>query len=876
MTFPTVSRRAGAAALACALLVLAQAAGAQPLNRSTYDDMIAVAEEQLELNRPYGALTWYKKAYEEEKSPELAYVIGELNYELRDYQKAVNYLRRGMRKAPDGELVEGHFYLGRSHKMMGNYGEAIEALREFKRQAPGHEWTERADIEIAGARMALDLVEPPRIKVENAGRGVNSSNQEYSPSIGADGNLYYAGFGKNGYVMEEGEKAASIRVFSAAAAEDGSYGKGAPLPKAINRAGYQTANVAVSPDGNAMLFVRAKLQGAADVESKIYYAAKQSGDRWGGVEEVRGVNGAYLAKHPAFGELFGKEVMFFVSDMDGGQGGLDIYYAEKLGEGQYDRPVNLGATVNTPYDDVTPFYNEGTLYFSTEGRPTLGGFDVFRSDWSGDAWSEPVNMGKGFNSSLDDRYFGLDASGKRGVVASNRPPTRSVKSKTCCDDVFLLNVEPILIDLLATTLDADGQLLPEVTVDLAQVSDGDTTVLSRKLNPKGNRFDFELVDDESYVLIARRSGYTDASAELNTVGITEPTTLERTLVLEPAEVIADGGGGGDDGNGNGGDGEETIELTLNQPIRLANIYYDFDDDKILAEAEPDLRYILDLMEQYPEMVVELGSHTDARGKDSYNQALSQRRAQSAVNWIAERGIAAERLVAKGYGETVILNQCENGVRCDDEEHRFNRRTEFKILEGPTTIQVKKLTRTRKTSDRGALPAAVMPRDTTPPAGFTIRRGSQTIRVGAGTGEAPARAPSAVASPAAGSVTKVTDDLSSLYYEDDLSTLPVLRFDERRVDFGTVRKGDKREHTYRFRNVGAVPASIGIVSACNCTTLDWTKGEIPPGGEGMVHAVFDSSEKDAGELIVIDIILDQETPTGDGIIERVQYAFELAE
>ena len=820
----TVWRALVLAAVVSGVLAKAEA---QPLTRSTYDDMVRVAEEQLELNRPYNALEWFKKAYEEEKSPALAYRIAEINYELRDYRQAVSYFKRAMRKAADGEMAEGLYYMGDALKMQGLYGEAIESFKEFKLMAPGHRLQDRADLEIEGARMALELVDPPRIKVDNAGRTVNSSNQEYSPVLAGDGNLYYAGFGKNGYVQEEGEKAASIRVFVAKGSEDGGYSKGIALPKAVNRAGYQTANVTVSPDANTMLFVRSKLQGSEVTEGDIYYASKGSGDRWGNVEEVEGVNGDYVAKHPAFGELFGREVMFFAADMDGGEGGFDLYYATKRGEGQYDAPVNLGEAINTPYDDVTPFYTDGTLYFSTNGRPTLGGYDVFRSEWSGETWSDPVNMGKGFNSSYDDRYFQLDNTGKRGVLTSNRPPTRSVKSKTCCDDVFLLNVEPIIIDLLATTLDGDGQLLPEVTVDLAELADGDTTVLSRKLNPKGNRFDFELVDGKTYVLLARRDGYEPASAELNTLGVTEPTSYEKTLVLTaavPDEPVASA------------PAEETIELTLNQPIRLANIYYDFDDDKILADAEPDLQYILDLMEDYPEMVIELGSHTDARGKDSYNQALSQRRAQSAVDWITERGIASSRLVAKGYGETVILNQCENGVRCEDEEHRFNRRTEFKILEGPQTIQVKKLTRTRQLPDRGALPTAT-------PSGDTMR---------------------------------VRDDLSSLYYEKDLAGLPVLKFDERRISFGEVRKGDTREHRYTFKNVGSVPANIALVTACECTTLDWTRGAIAPGAEGFVNAVFDSSEKDAGELIVIDIILEEVTPSGNGIIERVQYDFELVE
>ena len=123
--------------------------------------------------------------------------------------------------------------------------------------------------------------------------------------------------------------------------------------------------------------------------------------------------------------------------------------------------------------------------------------------------------------------------------------------------------------------------------------------------------------------------------------------------------------------------------------------------------------------------------------------------------------------------------------------------------------------------------------------------------------------------------RVTSDMSSLYWEKDLSGAPILRFDERQVSFDTVVRGELREHTYRFENVSDVPATIAIASACTCTTLEWTEGAIPPGGEGEVRAVFDSAEKSAGELIVIDVILEESAASGNGIIEQVAYDFEIA-
>ena len=123
--------------------------------------------------------------------------------------------------------------------------------------------------------------------------------------------------------------------------------------------------------------------------------------------------------------------------------------------------------------------------------------------------------------------------------------------------------------------------------------------------------------------------------------------------------------------------------------------------------------------------------------------------------------------------------------------------------------------------------------------------------------------------------KPQSDMSSLYYEKNISGAPILHFDERQIAFDTVVRGEKREHTYKFKNVGSAPATIAIASACTCTTLDWTRGEIAPGAEGEIHAVFDSSEKSAGELIVIDVILEESAPSGNGIVEQVAYTFEIA-
>ncbi len=169
-----------------------------------------------------------------------------------------------------------------------------------------------------------------------------------------------------------------------------------------------------------------------------------------------------------------------------------------------------------------------------------------------------------------------------------------------------------------------------------------------------------------------KDGFYPDSVSFNTNGIITDSIFLRSFVLKPKPK------------------EATVQIVkVNEAIRLKNIYYELDKSDILEESEPDLNYLTDLMNQYPKMVIELSSHTDAQGSDSYNEKLSQRRSDSAKQWLVRQGIDPERIKAVGYGERVILNKCANGVKCSDEEHMFNRRTEFKILSGVSFIEMKK-------------------------------------------------------------------------------------------------------------------------------------------------------------------------------------------
>ena len=771
---------------------------AQPLNKQTPDMMADIGDEEMEKGNYYGALEWYEKAYEDKdlRSIDLQYKIAKLHYILRDYKKSTRWHKRVVEKnikkgKTNPYLPEALFVYGKSLKMEGKYDESIEQLEKYIAAETDPTKKAMAQNELTGAQMALGMTPVTGVIIENAGKP-NTKLTESSPTLGPDGDLYYSSFLSNEVTVLDGKQGdyhfkvvKSGKVTKRVKQE---YAKGKALTSKINREGYHTGNISFSKDGETMYFTRMQLEGDALGESKLYYSEKD-GKRWQGAKEVVGIDGDYLVRHPRVGEHFGNEVLFFTSNMEGGSGGFDIYYATKKGDGVFGDPINVGETINSTGDDETPYYRDGVLYFSSNGHPGIGGFDIFSSSWNGSNWSKPENLGKGYNSPVDDLYFSLDPSGNNGVLVSNRVGTKSVKSPTCCDDIFLVTIPEVVLELLATTFDEKEQPLNGASIQLIEMVNKKLGDTDRQENANGNNFGFTLGEEKSYMIIAQKEDFYPDTAYTNTVGLTESTTIEKQLSLKPVPpppptpTVVE---------------EEYEDIFTDQPIELSNIYFDFDDDKILPDAEQDLTVILDLMRQYPDMVIELGSHTDAQGNDSYNQRLSARRATSSKEWLVDRGVKSSRIKAVGYGETQIRNQCVNGIKCDDELHRQNRRTEFKIISGPTSIRIKK-TRLKKRSGNGGI-------------GGTIQ-------------DAPKK--------------KVSE----------------IKFEKSFVDLGTLNQGEKRSLKFKFTNTGTEAVKIDFATgSCGCTVPDWPRKTFQPGESGSIDVEYDSKDKEGEQDNSVDVYL----------------------
>jgi peptidoglycan-associated lipoprotein len=661
------------------ILLCAGSIFSQPIRENSFQQKVEAAQEAESVGNYAGALDWYDQAYDEIRRgsrgnplvTKFAIKIADLNYEIRNFKKAESYYKRVLKNDDENERIDVRLMYGKTLKQMAKYDIALEELNKVISLSANEEVIKEAEFEAAGIELLRGIEPNIETYAKVLDTEINSPSAEFSPREHPDGTLYFASFDTKSAIELEDAEDFHAKIYSITKNDDGEYNKKEVLSQMVNRKEFHNTHLGFSKDGRTMYFTRVQTTGTELTESNIMVSyLKDSG--WSAANMCPTINGDWYSKHPAVGQLFGQDVLFFVSDMDGGLGGFDIYYANILADGKFSAPVNLGPKINTPKDDITPFYYDGTLYFSTDGRPTIGGMDIFYTIWNGVEWTDAENIGLVYNSANDDFYMSIASDGNRGYFMSNRPTDKKRKliSETCCDDIFEWNIRQIVIDLIAIVVTEEDEPLNGATIKLENLTDPINYPTDIKYNSLGNEFQFLLDADFKYKATVTSDGYESDTIEFNTAGILDNYTVRRKIALKaiPSEAI-------------------TETVTINQAIRLNNIYYDFDDDKILPDAEKDLNLLLDIMNQYEDMVIELSSHTDSRGITRYNEDLSQRRANSAKRWLVENGISEERIKPVGYGESQLLNKCKNGVRCSEEEHQLNRRTEFKILSGPETIEI---------------------------------------------------------------------------------------------------------------------------------------------------------------------------------------------
>ncbi len=419
------------------------------------------------------------------------------------------------------------------------------------------------------------------------------------------------------------------------------------------------ASAVFTKDGNTMYFTRnnAKSNGRSKQNKqdtsvlKIYKATKQENGTWGNVIALAINSDDYNTAHPALTP--DEKWLYFASDRDGTYGQADLFRVGLLDQGQLGPVENLGKVINTSGRETFPFISSNyELYFASDGHPGLGGLDVFVSKIYPDGSFGPVvNMSEPINTGYDDFAFYFDPKLKRGFVSSNRP------GGIGSDDIYFVEATQCQGNLKGKVFDVDtNEILANAMLIISDAMyQTQDTIYS---DSKGNYITSLLDCGNKYRIKAVVEGYN--TVEISTILSEDPA---KRIVDVPMEKTQKPIGINDD---------------LFKTLKLEPIYFDFDKSNIRPDAALELMKIVEVMKQYPTMTIDVRSHTDSRGNDAYNLALSDRRVKSTIKWMTEHGIAPDRLTGRGYGETQLLNKCSNGVPCTPAEHQLNRRSEFII------------------------------------------------------------------------------------------------------------------------------------------------------------------------------------------------------
>ena len=562
--------------------------------------------------------------------------LGDTYYNMFNTAEAIKWYARAVETDKDAET---YYRYAQMLKGSGQSEASNAQMRKFAQMAPDDQ---RAKDFLKDPNYIPRLMSKEKL-YEIKRLEASSDKSEFGPVT--YGNVLYFTSARNGARKEYGwNEEPFLDLYRADYNADGTITNAATVSGLNSQ--YHDGPLSITADGNTVYFASDSFREKEferDRKNRLklgknnIYKAGKDGDSWGNISSLPFNSADYSTANPSVSR--DGKTLYFSSDMPGSLGGVDIWKVSIEADGTFGTPENLGPMVNTGGNDSFPFIADDntTLYYSSNGKPGLGGLDVFRVDLS--KGTDAVNLGKPVNTEKDDFSFSFDKEKNLGFFASNR---------TGNDDIYAAT--PICgVDLIAVVTDArTTQVLAGAKVSI--VDDRRNVISTETANERGE-VSFRTECGKAYTLQASHPGY-----ESGTFPMASQNGGERRIEapLQPIENIV-----------------------TEKEVLLKDIYFEFDKHNITREGAFELDKLIEALKANPAMVIMVKSHTDNRGSDAYNMNLSDRRARSTVQYVRSKGIEASRISGKGYGETEPKVDC--GANCTEEQHAQNRRSEFLIV-----------------------------------------------------------------------------------------------------------------------------------------------------------------------------------------------------
>jgi len=576
---------------------------------------LETGRKSYDIGEYFQAIEKYRKAYRNPKlgaeKTDMAFKIGESYYKLSDFAKASVWYKNAIKRGSSEPMCMLHY--ADCLRATQKYEDAITWYQTYLGVKPDNELAKNG---LESCKLAKQWLDKPNRYIVNIVKELNSKDNDYCPVFvgGRDNEVIFTST-RDVVTGKRKSNITGTRFADLFTSKFLVQKQKWETPKLLDESEMiNTANdegaATLSDRGDQMIFTRCIYDKTKDKGAELF-TTNQSRGSWSEPTALELVGDSMIAAHPSL-SADGTQ-LYFVSDKIGGYGGKDIWVSTNKG-GKFDPPENLGSEINTPGDEMFPFIREnGELYFSSNYRPGIGGLDIFKAVKDDKGKWKVENMQAPINSPGDDfGIFFIKGEDQKGMFSSNRKGSRS-------DDIYSFYLPPKVFN-------ASGDVFNKETnqkIDGAQIRIIGTDGTNLKMRADGGHFQFKLKPETEYVFAAFKDGYLNDKARTSTYGLEDSKEFRFEFRLAPT----------------------------NEPIKVNNINYAFGSFEITEESKAALDTVVQILRTNPTITIELMAHTDFVGSEKFNSELSQKRAQSVVDYLISKGITPARLIAKGYGET---------------------------------------------------------------------------------------------------------------------------------------------------------------------------------------------------------------------------------